>query len=29
MHIKCVIIDEESLAIKVVETHLKEFQNFE
>ena len=29
MKIKCVIIDDEPLAIKVVENHLKEFQNFE
>jgi len=29
MNIKCVIIDDEPLAIKVVENHLKEFQNFE
>jgi len=29
MKIKCVIIDDEPLAIKVVESHLKEFQNFE
>lgn len=28
MKIKCVIIDDEPLAIKVVENHLKEFQNF-
>ena len=28
MKIKCVIIDDEPLAIKVVESHLKEFQNF-
>ena len=27
--IRCVIIDDEPLAIKVVENHLKEFQNFE
>ena len=29
MKIKCVIIDDEPLAIKVIENHLKEFQNFE
>lgn len=29
MKIKCIIIDDEPLAIKVVENHLKEFQNFE
>lgn len=29
MKIKCLIIDDEPLAIKVVENHLKEFQNFE
>ena len=29
MKVKCVIIDDEPLAIKVVENHLKEFQNFE
>lgn len=29
MKINCVIIDDEPLAIKVVENHLKEFQNFE
>ena len=29
MKIKCVIIDDEPLAINVVENHLKEFQNFE
>ena len=29
MKIKCVIIDDEPLAIKVVENHLNEFQNFE
>ena len=29
MKIKCAIIDDEPLAIKVVENHLKEFQNFE
>ena len=29
MNIKCVIKDDEPLAIKVVENHLKEFQNFE
>lgn len=28
MRINCVIIDDEPLAIKVVENHLKEFQNF-
>jgi len=29
MSIKCIIIDDEPLAIKVIENHLKEFQNFE
>jgi DNA-binding LytR/AlgR family response regulator len=29
MKIKCVIIDDEPLAIKVIENHLKEFQDFE
>jgi DNA-binding LytR/AlgR family response regulator len=29
MKIKCIIIDDEPLAIKVIESHLKEFQNFE
>ena len=29
MKIKCVIIDDEPLAIRVVENHLSEFQNFE
>ncbi|MFY0630488.1 MAG: response regulator transcription factor [Flavobacteriaceae bacterium] len=29
MKIKCIIIDDEPLAIKVVENHLNEFQNFE
>lgn len=29
MKIKCIIIDDEPLAIKVVENHLKEFQNFD
>ncbi|QTD36248.1 response regulator transcription factor [Polaribacter batillariae] len=29
MKINCIIIDDEPLAIKVVESHLKEFQNFE
>lgn len=29
MKIKCIIIDDEPLAIKVVENHLKEFKNFE
>ena len=29
MKIKCIIIDDEPLAIKVIENHLKEFQNFE
>lgn len=29
MKINCVIIDDEPLAIKVIENHLKEFQNFE
>jgi DNA-binding LytR/AlgR family response regulator len=29
MKIKCVIIDDEPLAIKVIENHLREFQNFE
>ena len=29
MKIKCVIIDDEPLAIKVIKNHLKEFQNFE
>jgi len=29
MNIKCVIIDDEPLAIKVIETHLKEFDNIE
>ncbi len=29
MKIKCIIIDDEPLAIKVVENHLKKFQNFE
>ena len=29
MKIKCVIIDDEPLAIKVIENHLKELQNFE
>ena len=29
MKVKCVIIDDEPLAIKVVENHLREFQNFE
>jgi len=29
MKIKCIIIDDEPLAIRVVENHLKEFQNFE
>ena len=29
MKIKCVIIDDEPLAIKVIENHLKEFSNFE
>lgn len=29
MKIKCIIIDDEPLAIKVVENHLKEFQNIE
>lgn len=29
MKIKCVIIDDEPLAIRVIENHLKEFQNFE
>ncbi len=29
MNIKCIIIDDEPLAIKVIESHLKEFHNFE
>jgi DNA-binding LytR/AlgR family response regulator len=29
MKIKCIIIDDEPLAIKVIENHLQEFQNFE
>ncbi len=29
MKIKCIIIDDEPLAIKVIENHLSEFQNFE
>lgn len=29
MKIKCIIIDDEPLAIKVIETHLREFQNME
>lgn len=29
MTIKCIIIDDEPLAIKVIENHLKEFKNFE
>jgi len=29
MKIKCIIIDDESLAIKVIENHLKDFQNME
>ena len=29
MRIKCIIIDDEPLAIKVIENHLQEFQNFE
>lgn len=29
MKIKCIIIDDEPLAIKVIESHLSEFQNFE
>ncbi len=29
MKIKCIIIDDEPLAIRVLENHLKEFQNFE
>ena len=29
MKIKCIIIDDEPLAIRVIENHLKEFQNFE
>ena len=29
MKIRCIIIDDEPLAIKVIENHLSEFQNFE
>ena len=29
MKIKCIIIDDEPLAIKVIENHLKDFQNIE
>lgn len=29
MQIKCILIDDEPLAIKVIENHLQEFQNFE
>ncbi|MEN8185552.1 MAG: response regulator transcription factor [Bacteroidota bacterium] len=29
MNIRCIIIDDEPLAIKVIESHLKEFQNME
>lgn len=29
MNIKCILIDDEPLAIKVIENHLSSFQNFE